>query len=71
LPDPAARVPDLRARELVIAGSLSCFLVGFGLFSQPIFGTMAGSLEILTEQIRHRGGVAALADQRGRPTHVE
>jgi NADH-quinone oxidoreductase subunit M len=66
-PAPEARVPDLRARELVIAGSLSCFLIGFGLFSAPLFGTMAGSLKVLTDQIRRTGGVASVVDQRARP----
>ena len=66
---PEIRVPDLRARELVIAASLSCFLLGFGLFSTPLLDTMAGSLRALAGQLAGGGDLAALPDAGGRPLH--
>jgi NADH-quinone oxidoreductase subunit M len=57
---PLAQVPDLRVRELIIAGSLTCLIVGVGMFSGPLLGTMAGPLKALVEHAEQHARVVSL-----------
>jgi NADH-quinone oxidoreductase subunit M len=47
---------DLRRRELLIAAVFGAILVGFGLFSRPIAGTVIGSVKLVAERIGQAHG---------------
>jgi NADH-quinone oxidoreductase subunit M len=46
-----ARVPDLRVRELVIAGAIGAVIVGLGLFSRPVLDVVDGSMRAMSERL--------------------
>lgn len=48
------RVPDLRLRELIIAGSLGGLVLGFGIFGSPLSRIMDGSLRALAARVEQR-----------------
>ena len=43
-----AKITDLSARELVIAGAIATIIVGFGLFSRPVLSIVDGSVRAMS-----------------------
>ena len=45
------RLPDLRVREIIIAGAVAAVIVGLGLFSHPLLDVVGGSLRAMSEEV--------------------